>query len=145
MFRADKVKLAATSYEGRVATELAGGWQNERRSIPAGSLFVPIDQPGAPLLLHLLEPASPESLAAWGFFHAAFEQKEYMEDYIAEEEARAMLARDPKLRAAFDAELAKDPALAKDPRARLKFFYRRHPAWDERVNLYPILRVDRRP
>jgi hypothetical protein len=27
-----------------------------------------------------------------------------------------MLARDPKLRAAFDAELAKDPALAKDPR-----------------------------
>jgi hypothetical protein len=84
VFRADKVKLAATSFEGRIATELTGGWHNERRAIPAGSLFVPIAQPGAPLLLHLLEPTSPESLAAWGFFHAAFEQKEYMEDYVAE-------------------------------------------------------------
>jgi hypothetical protein len=145
VFRADKVKLAATSYEGRVGAELTGSWHNERRTIPAGSLFVPIAQPGAPLLLQLLEPASPDSLAAWGFFHAAFEQKEYMEDYIAEEQARAMLARDPKLKAQFEAQLAGDPAFAKDPRARLKFFYRRHPAWDERVNLYPILRLDRRP
>jgi hypothetical protein len=145
VFRADKVKLAPASFEGRVGAELTGAWRDERRSIPAGSLFVPINQPGAPLLLQLLEPTSPDSLAAWGFFHAAFEQKEYMESYVAEEEARAMLTRDPTLQRAFDAELARDPELAKDPQARLKFFYKRHPAWDERVNLYPILRVDRRP
>jgi plasmid stabilization system protein ParE len=144
-FRAEAVKLAAAPYEGRVGAELTGAWRPERRDVPAGSLFVPIDQPGAPLLLQLFEPTSNESLAAWGFFHAAFEQKEYMEHYIAEEEARSMLARDPKLRREFEAALAKDPAMAKSPSARLKFFYRRHPAWDERVNLYPILRLDRRP
>jgi hypothetical protein len=144
-FRADKVKLAPTSYEGRVAVELTGGWRDERRPIAAGSLFVPIAQPGAPLLMQLLEPSSPESLAAWGFFHAAFEQKEYMEAYVAEEQARLMLARDPKLKAQFEAAVAKDPEFAKDPGARLKFFYKRHPAWDERVNLYPILRIDRAP
>jgi hypothetical protein len=64
---------------------------------------------------------------------------------VAEEEARKMLAQDPKLRAAFEAELARDPALARDARRRLRFFYRRHPAWDERLDLYPVLRLSARP
>ena len=99
VFRADKVKLADHPVRGaRRRAEFTGAWQVERRTIPAGSLFVPIDQPRAPLLMQLLEPASPDSLVAWGFFHAAFEQKEYMEDYVAEEEARKMMARDPELR-----------------------------------------------
>mgnify|MGYP006172137141 CR=1 FL=1 len=42
--------------------------------------------------MQLLEPASPDSLAAWGLFHAAFEQKEYMEDYVAEEQRSALAA-----------------------------------------------------
>jgi hypothetical protein len=41
--------------------------------------------------------------------------------------------------------MKRDPGLATDPRRRLRFFYRRHPAWDERMNLYPVLRLDRRP
>ena len=145
VFRTDKVQFAAAPFEGRVGAKVQGRWRPERRDIPAGSLFVPIAQPRAPLLLHLFEPTAPDSLVAWGFFHAAFEQKEHMEAYVAEEEARKMLARDPGLQKAFDAELARDPALAGNPRGRLDFFYRRHPAWDERVNLYPILRVDSRP
>ena len=144
-FRAEAVKFATSPNEGRFAAELTGRWRPEPRAIPAGSLFVPIDQPRAPLVLLLLEPTSPESFAAWGFFHGAFEQKEYMEDYVAEEEARKMLARDPGLRKTFEAALARDPAMARDPRRRLKFFYQRHPAWDERVNLYPIVRLEGKP
>ncbi len=105
--------------------------------MPAGSLFVPIAQPRAPLVLHLLEPLAPDSLVAWGFFNASFERKEYMEAYVAEEEARSMLAADPALRIEFDARL-RDPAFAKDAKARLDFFYKRHPSWDERVNLVPV-------
>jgi hypothetical protein len=144
-FRADSVKFAAAPFEGRFGAEVQGSWRPERQAVGAGAIFVPSDQPRALLLTHLLEPSAPDSLVSWGFFHAAFEQKEYMEDYVAEEEARKMLAADPKLRAAFDAELARDPALAKDPRRRLRFFYRRHPAWDARYNLYPILRLQARP
>jgi hypothetical protein len=33
----------------------------------------------------LLEPQAPDALAAWGRFNNAFEQKEYMEEYVAEE------------------------------------------------------------
>ena len=46
----------------------------------------------------LLEPGSPDSLVGWGFFTAAFERKEYMEAYVAEDVAAAMLAKDPALR-----------------------------------------------
>ena len=77
---------------------------------------------------------------SWGFFNAAFERKEYMEDYVAEEVAREMLAADPALRAEFEQRLREDPAFAADPAARLDFFYRRHPSWDERFSLYPVYR-----
>ncbi len=38
--------------------------------------------------------------------------------------------------------LSEDPEFARNPAARLDFFYRRHPSWDERYNLYPVYRVD---
>ena len=50
----------------------------------------------------------------------------------------------PALRTEYDARL-KDPAFAGSPEARLLFFYQRHPAWDERVNLVPVLRVATSP
>jgi hypothetical protein len=143
-FRADQVSFAATPVEGRQPVKLTGRWRPERRAIPAGSLFVPIAQPRARLAMHLFEPTAPDSLAAWGFFQTAFEKKEGMESYVAEAEARQMLARDPKLRAEFEAQL-RDPAFAKDPARRLDFFRRRHPSWNERFNLYPVLGLDEAP
>ena len=144
-FRATSVKQAANTVEGRQRTTVEGAWTAEPRDVGAGALFVPIAQPKAQLLMALLEPQAPDSLLAWGGFGNAFERKEYMEAYVAEEVARAMLAKDPALRAEFGTKLREDAAFAADPNARLEFFYRRHSAWDERVNLYPVLRVDRVP
>jgi hypothetical protein len=56
-----------------------------------------------------------------------------------------MLDKDPALKARFDQRIAEDPAFAKDPQARLEFFYRLHPSWDERYNLYPVMRTDTVP
>lgn len=144
-FRADDARFAAQSSEGRQRLQISGQWRAERRELPAGSLFVPIAQPGARLLMALLEPQAPDSLLQWGLFNNEFERKEYMEAYVAEEVARTMLAEDPALKAHFEQRLAADPAFAADPDARLEFFYRRHPAWDERYRLYPILRSEQRP
>jgi len=93
----------------------------------------------------LLEPQSGDSLVAWGEFNNAFEQKEYMEDYVAEDVAREQLAADPALAAEFKQKLASDPGFAKSPAARLQFFARRHSSWDERYNLYPVLRTATAP
>ena len=56
--------------------------------MPAGSLFVPIAQARSVMLMTLLEPKDPDSLVSWGFFNTAFERKEYMEAYVAEDVAQ---------------------------------------------------------
>jgi hypothetical protein len=65
-----------------------------------------------------------------------------MEAYVAEDVAAEMLKKDPALRKEFAQRLNDDPAFASNPAARLDFFYRRHPSWDDRYNLYPVYRVD---
>ena len=136
-------KSSTSPFEGRARVALEGAWTREHRTLDRGAILVPLDH-AIRLVAHLMDPALPDSLAQWGFFNATLERKEYMEDYVAEEQARVMLAKDPPLRAQFDAALAADPALAKDPEKRLDWFYRRHPAWDERVNLLPVYKLDRR-
>ncbi|MGV7194623.1 M14 family metallopeptidase [Xanthomonas axonopodis] len=140
-FRADKASFAARSNEGHQTLDLVGQWRDESRDVPAGSLFVPIAQPKARLVMAMLEPQAPDSLLQWGFFNTAFERKEYMEAYVAEEVARDMLANDAALKAQFEQRIASDPDFAKDPQARLEFFAKRHSSWDERYQLYPVLRT----
>ena len=143
-FRASKSSFGTGSVETHQRLTVEGSWQPEARGVPAGSLFVPIAQAKSRLVMALLEPLAPDSLLAWGRFNNAFERKEYMEDYVAESVAREML-RDPAVKADFERRLREDKAFAADPGARLEFFYRRHPSWDERYQLYPVLRVDTAP
>ncbi|AZR31558.1 M14 family metallopeptidase [Xanthomonas vasicola] len=140
-FRADTVKFAARSNESHQAVELSGQWRDETRAVPAGSLFVPIAQPKARLVMAILEPQAPDSLLQWGFFNTAFERKEYMEAYVAEDVARDILAHDAALKVQFEQRIASDPDFAKNPQARLEFFAKRHASWDERYQLYPVLRT----
>jgi hypothetical protein len=144
-WRATKASFVANSVEGHQRLTAEGTWAKRTQEIAAGTLFVPIAQPKARLAMGLLEPLAPDSLLGWGEFNNAFEQKEYMEAYVAEEVARAMLARDPALKVAFERRLKEDPEFAKSPAARLDFFYRRHSAYDARLNLYPVLRTDSMP
>ena len=141
-FRADKVAFGADSFEGHQRLTLAGQWKPEPRPVTAGSLFVPIAQPKARLVVAMFEPQAPDALVAWGMFNTAYERKEYMEDYVAEDVARQQLANDPAVAAEFQRLLDTDPAFAKDPKARLAFFAKRHSSYDERLNLYPVLRTD---
>jgi hypothetical protein len=141
-FRADKVAFSPTPFEGCMRAKLDGAWMSETHTIERGSLFVPIAQPCARLMMALLEPRAPDSLAAWGFFNACFEQKEHIEPYVAEQIAREMLAERPELEQEFKRRLTEEPVFAASATARLEFFLRRHSSWDTRFNLYPVLRVE---
>ena len=144
-WRADEAGFSETSTEGHQRLDAEGAWKPDTQDLAAGALFVPISQPKARLAMALLEPQAPDSLLAWGEFNNAFEQKEYMEPYVAEEVAREMLARDPALKAAFERRVREEPAFAGSPQARLDFFYRRHASYDARHRLYPVLRTDAAP
>ncbi|KFA89743.1 M14 family zinc carboxypeptidase [Archangium violaceum] len=144
VFRATEAKFRPASVEGRQGLSVKGQWTKETRPLPAGTLYVPATQTNVPLLAHMLEPLGPDSLLSWGFFNNHFEQKEYVEDYVLEPFARELLARDAAVKAAWEEKL-KDPEFARNPRARLRFFYERHPAHDTRFNLYPVFRTDSAP
>jgi hypothetical protein len=141
-FRADKAVFGAGSVESHQRLTLQGAWKSEPRALGKGSLYVPIAQPKARLVMAILEPQAPDSLLAWGAFNNAFERKEYMEEYVAEDVAREQMAADPAVAAEFKRRIETDEAFAKSPHARLEFFARRHSSWDERFNLYPVMRTN---
>ena len=140
-FRATHTEFSSAPYEGRMRVQLQGAWREESQSVAAGSLYVPIAQRLARLIMAMLEPQAPDSFAAWGFFNGWFEHKEYLEPYVAEMIAREMLDSDKALAAEFQQKLATDAAFAASAHARREFFLRRHASWDQRFNLYPVYRT----
>jgi hypothetical protein len=103
-----------------------------------GSFIVETDQHLGTLAVLLLEPESPDSFFQWGFLLEMLQRTEYAEGYVIEPMARRMLAEDPKLAAAFEAKLADDSDFAADANARLHWFYRQTPFFDDEAMLYPI-------
>jgi len=113
----------------------------EKRTFPKGTMLVEMNQRTARVIAHLLEPGSPDSYAAWGFFDAYMEQKEYSESYVMETMAREMIKQNPALKREFDQKKASDKTFASDPDIQLNWFYSKSPYWDMRFNLYPVARI----
>ncbi|MBV6456906.1 MAG: hypothetical protein HONBIEJF_00010 [Fimbriimonadaceae bacterium] len=139
-YRLNNVKFAAEPFEGRVAPSFTANKMVQKVTLPAGSVIVSVAQPRGKLAVHMLEPSAPDSLMRWGFFNEIFEVKEYFEDYAMEPIARKMLEEDAELRREFEEKL-KDAEFAGSSRARLQFFFDRSEYSDERLNVYPILRL----
>lgn len=70
-FALEKVEVAQRLFQGRALLTLAGSWQKAEVEIPAGANYIDLRQPLARLVPVLLEPASSDSLGAWGFFSRA--------------------------------------------------------------------------
>ena len=113
----------------------------EQHTFPAGTMLVEMNQRTARVIAHLLEPASPDSYAAWGFFDAYMEQKEYSESYVMEVLARKMLLDSPALKAEFEQKKASDKAFASNTDEMLNWLYQKSPYGDSRMNLYPVGRI----
>jgi len=140
-----KATLSPQSTESHQTLQLQGEWMADQASFGKGSLFVPAAQPKAALVAALFEPQAPDALVRWGFFNNAFEKKEYMEAYVAEDVAREQLAANPELRVVFEKKLKDDAEFAKNPQARLEFFARRHSSWDQRYQQYPVVKTNTFP
>ncbi|HEX8569653.1 MAG TPA: M14 family metallopeptidase [Caulobacteraceae bacterium] len=134
-----EAKLAGVLNEGHAPT-ISGAPVREQASetYPVGSVRVPVDQALGELAVMLLEPQSPDSFFAWGFFPEILHRTEYIEGYAIAPLAERMLAADPKLKAEFEAKLAADPKFAADGDARLSWFYERTPYFDARYRVYPV-------
>ncbi|MBK9529004.1 MAG: M14 family metallopeptidase [Acidobacteria bacterium] len=140
-YKLTEPKWATSSFENRITLTAKQTPVKETRSFIAGSALVALDQEAANVAIHLLEPNGPDSLFYWGYFNSIFEQKEGGSGYVLEKLAREMLAKDPKLQEEFDKRLL-DPAFARSPQARLRFFYERSPYYlNQKIGVYPVGRV----
>jgi hypothetical protein len=110
-----------------------------------GDLWVPLDQRSALVAVHLFEAQAPDGMTRWNFFDTVLERKEYAEPYVTEPLARRMMSADPVLAAEFRARVAADSSFARNPYARLEFFYRRSPWADPEQDLVPVARALRAP
>jgi murein tripeptide amidase MpaA len=142
MYRFTNPDFAEQQFEGHVRVTAQAASERRTERFPAGSIRVSTDQPLGTLAVLLLEPASPDSLFQWGFFHSILSPTEYVEAYIMEPMAERMLAEDPALAEEFRKKLESDAAFRGNPRARLQWFYQRTPFYDERALLYPVAREE---
>jgi hypothetical protein len=138
--RLTEPRFASRPYQGTtLVTSVTVTRALETRRLPAGSLWVPADQPDFEVAVQLLEADAPDSLLAWGFLSSVFERKEWIDGQELEALAREGL-KDPKRAAAWEAAL-RDPAFAGDPEARSVWWARQTPYWDETIGLVPVYRV----
>jgi hypothetical protein len=69
-FTIDSLIYAQRSFQGHRTLRLEGTWSTDRRTIPAGSYFVPAAQPQGVVAFYLLEPESDDGLTTWNVFDA---------------------------------------------------------------------------
>jgi hypothetical protein len=131
--------FAERSYQGLTQVTARVERRPERRTLPAGTLWIPADQPDFEVAVQLLEPEAPDSLLAWGLLSSVFEQKEYIDFRVLEGLAREM-SKDPQVAAAWQ-EALEDQTFAGNAFARYLWWYRRTPYWDETVGLVPVFRM----
>jgi murein tripeptide amidase MpaA len=140
-YRFTGTRFATTAVEGHVAVDFQPHLVIERVLIPAGSYWVPLGQRRSRLILSMLEPQAPDSLARWGLMNSVFEGRGGLGEYLSEPIARRMMMDSPELRAQFEQKLAADPKFAADRQARLSWWYQQSKYQPEDAGRYPIVRV----
>ncbi len=142
-YKFNNVKFASSSYEGRQTVSVTYDVVKDTIIIPKGAFLVKTNQRTVRVIGHALEPKSGDSFLRWGFMNGIFERKEYFEDYIMEKVAVTMLEENPALREEFFKKVESDEKFRNDPYARLNFLYERSPYFDQKFNIYPIMRIEK--
>ena len=65
--------LANRAFEGHRQRTVEGAWEPVDRTVPAGTLVVPVDQPLGRLVFTLLEPRSDDGAVTWNLLDGQIE------------------------------------------------------------------------
>jgi len=136
------VKFANSPYEGRQRVDFDYDLIQEKRTVPSGTFYIPVNQRTVRIIANLLEPKSGDSFIRWGFMNSIFEKKEYFENYVMEKIAEQMLANDSELKKEFETRLLEDEDFKEDSDTRLNFFYERSQYFDNHYRVYPIIKIE---
>lgn len=110
--------------------------------IRKGDFIIYTNQLSNRFIIETLEPQSIDSYFNWNFFDSMLQQKEYFSDYIFEETAKELLAKDPEIKKAYENKLKLDPEFSKNKDAVLDFIYKLSPYYESSHLQYPIYRLE---
>jgi len=105
-----------------------------------GDYYIPTQQIAKRYLVEALEPNSDEGFFAWNFFDSMLQQKEWFSDYVFEDIAAELLAKDPALKAALESAMKSDKNLAEDHWQQLYWIYKRSPYYETTAYRVPVFR-----
>lgn len=108
--------------------------------LQAGDFIIPVKQPGAAYLVHVLEPQGYDSYFSWNFFDAVLMRMEYFSPYLFEENAAEILNNNKELKAQFNKRREEDPEFRENPYAQLTWIYERSPWSEPTFRRYPVFR-----
>ena len=138
LYHLQDAKIASEPFEGHFNVTTKAQSKKQKEIFYPGSVRVSTDQVLGDLVVYLLEPESPDSFLAWGFFPEIFSRTEYIEEYAIEPLARWMLAKDENLRKEFELKKKEDPAFINDKTKVYAWFYERSQFYDNRYLVYPV-------
>lgn len=145
MYYITDYQTARTPYEGHyLHSQVQTRTESQQLQCYAGDYIIWTNQPGNRYIVETLEPQAPDSFFNWNFFDTILSQKEYFSDYIFEDEAAELLAKDPSLKTALDEAKSLDENLRNSARAQLDWIYRRSPYYEKSHLRYPVGRMESR-
>lgn len=113
----------------------------EKLGFKKGDFLIKTQQSGVKFLLETLEPEAVDSYFNWNFFDAILQQKEYFSAYVFEDLAKELLAKNPKLKAEFDAKKITDEKFLDSAEAQLDWIYKNSEYYEKAHLQYPVYRV----
>ena len=106
-----------------------------------GDVYIPTNQNGVRYLLETLEAEATDSFFNWNFFDTVLQKKEGYSAYVFEDIAETILAKNPKIKAAFEEKLIKDKVFANNPRMQLDFVYKNSPHYETAHLMLPVFKI----
>ncbi|MEN8966306.1 MAG: M14 family metallopeptidase [Polaribacter sp.] len=106
-----------------------------------GDVYIPTNQNGVRYLLETIEAEATDSFFNWNFFDTVLQKKEGYSAYVFEDIAENILAKNPKIKAAFEEKLIKDKVFANNPRMQLDFVYKNSPHYETAHLMLPVFKI----
>ena len=106
-----------------------------------GDVYIPTNQNGVRYLLETLEPQATDSFFNWNFFDTVLQKKEGYSAYVFEDIAETILAKNPKIKAAFEEKLINNKVFANNPRMQLDFVYKNSPHYEPAHLMLPVFKI----
>lgn len=141
-YRIEEYSTSEDSYEGHYPHhDVKVSKSLKTVSFNAGDYYIPTEQPGVRYVLEVLEPKATDSLFKWNYFDSLLQQKEGFSPYVWEDLALQILARNPDLKAQFDAKKQSDSDFAQNDYEQLRWIHRHSRHYESAHLNYPVYRL----